>query len=132
MARSTRMALMTLFVVVSLALSACSLLGESAGGPEAAVRACLDAINARDKDKFLSFWAPDSLGPASSRYDFYATFGRKFPTVKSISAQDVKGNPTLKDVTVQVVKESQIGKIDKTLKFSLRSQDGRWLVFYEG
>ena len=132
MARSTRIALMTLFVVVSLALSACSLLGESAGGPEATVRACLDAINARDKDKFLSLWAPDSLEQASGRYDFYATFGRKFPTVKSITAQDFRGNPTLKDVTVQVVEESQIGKIDKTLKFGLRSQDGRWLVFSGG
>jgi hypothetical protein len=129
MTKLARIALMTLLAVASLALSACGSVSGSASGPEATVRAYIDAVNAGDKDKFVSLWLPDERESASSKYDFYVTFKRKFPTVKSIVAQDFQGNPDLKDVTVEVVEDSPAGKHDKTLKFGLQQQEGQWYIF---
>ena len=126
MSKSAQIALMTLLVVVLFATSACGAPSGSASGPEATARAYIDAVNARDKDKFVGLWSPDNRDAASSQYDFYVTFERKFPTVKSIVARDF--NATVKEVTAVVEEESRMGKRDMTIKFGIVQSDGRWLV----
>ena len=125
MTKLTAIALMTLLIVASFALSACG----SASGPELTVRAYIDAVNASDKDKFVSLWLPDMQESALTKYDYYETFDIKYPTIKNIVVQDFQGNPDIKDVTVEVVEESSFGKHEKTLRFGLSQQEGQWYIF---
>jgi len=125
MTKRAPIALITLLVVASFALSACG----SASGPELTVRAYIDAVNAGDKDKFVSLWSPDTQELAPTTWDYYTTFEMKFPTVKKIVVQDSPGNPDLEEVTVEVVEESSMGKHDKTLRFGLLQQEGQWYIF---
>ena len=125
MTKLAPIALITLLVVASFALSACG----SASGPELTVRAYIDAVNAGDKDKFVSLWSPDIQESASTKYDYYETFKIKYPTVKKIVVQDFQGNPDIKDVTVEVMEESSFGKHEKTLRFGLSQQEGQWYIF---
>jgi uncharacterized membrane protein YvbJ len=126
MMKLTPIALMTLLVVASFALSACG----SASGPELTVRAYIDAVNAGDKDKIVSLCSPDIQELASTKYDYYyEAFNIKYPTVKKIVIQDFQGNPDIKDVTVEVVEESSFGKHEKTLRFGLSQQEGQWYIF---
>ena len=115
--------LMTLFASASFALSACG----SASGPELTVRAYIDAVNAGDKDKFVSLWLPDMQELAPTKWDFYTIFTIKY-TIKKIVSQDSQGNPDFQDVTVDVGEESSMGTHDKTLIFSVRQQDGQWYI----
>ena len=125
MTKSAPIALMmALLAVASFALSTCG----SASGPELTVRAYIDAVNAGDKDKFVSLWSPDTQESSSTTWDYYTTFEMKFPTVKKIVVQDFPGNPDLKEVTVEVVEESSMGKHDKTLRFGLSQQEGQWYL----
>jgi hypothetical protein len=125
MTKRAPIALIMLLVVASFALSACG----SASGPELIVRAYIEAVNTGDKDKFVSLWSPDTQEAAPTKFDYYTTFKIKYPTVKKIVAQDFRGNPDLKDVTVEVVEESSFGKHDKTLRFGLSQQEGQWYIF---
>jgi hypothetical protein len=126
MTKSAQIALMILLVVAAFVTSACGASGGSASGPEATARAYIDAVNARDKDKFIGLWSPDNRDAALSVYDFYVTFERKFPTVKSIVSRDF--NATVKEVTAVVEEESRMGKRDVTIKIGMVQSDSRWLV----
>ena len=98
MTKLAPIALITLLVVASFALSACG----SPSGPELTVRAYIDAVNTGDKDKFVSLWSPDMQESAPTTWDYYTLFEIKFPTVKKIVVQDSPGNPDIKEVTVEI------------------------------
>ena len=125
MKKTVLIALLALLVLVPFALSACS----SASGPELTVRAYLEAVNAGDKDKFVSLWLPDNQASAPTKFDYYTLFKIKYTKIKKIVSQDFQGNPDLQAATADVVEESSLGTHDKTLKFGLSRQNGHWYIF---
>ena len=117
-------ALTGLFMILSILFGACV----PASGPELTTRAYFDAINNRDRAKFLSLWQPEMQKSGETKYDYYVTFKVKYPEVKKIVSGDFRGNADIKDMTVAVVEESSFGKFDKTLKFGIVHQDDQWYI----
>jgi hypothetical protein len=121
MCKSTLLTLSTLLVLVSLVLSACG----ANNSPEGVARAFVDAVNARDRDKFVSLWSPDIRNTAGSRYDALVSNNMRGPEIKDIVVRDIVGAPNLKEVTLLTA----AGKIQWLLK--VEKLEGRWYIMMD-
>jgi hypothetical protein len=125
MYRSTLLTLLTLLAIVSFAFSACG----AGNSPEGVVRAYVDAVNARDRDKFVSLWPPDMRDGASSSYDAVVRSNVRFLEVKDVVVRDIGGAPTWKDVTLlTTVVDAQYGRRDAKYWFKVEKIEGRWYI----
>jgi|GEM_PF-6294585 hypothetical protein len=128
MATSGLLAVLLLLSIVLLALSACG----SGNSPEGVVRAYMDAVNARDKAKFVSLWSPDKRYLAYIPYDNFVQFTQRFLEVETIVVRDTPLIPNGKEVTVRVKEEYvDLGRTvqrDSMHVFYLEQLNGRWYI----
>jgi hypothetical protein len=129
LATSGLLAVLLLLSIALLALSACG----SGSSPEGVVRAYIDAVNARDKAKFVSLWSPDKRDSAASYYDGLIQSKWRFLEVKTIVVRDSLWVPKGKEVTVQVREEYStfgggMAQSDMTHVFYVEQLNGHWYI----
>jgi hypothetical protein len=111
-----------LLPVVLFVLSACG----STSSPEGVVQAGIDAINARDKAKFVSLCSPDK----SEMADYFSSHYVQLPflTVKNIIVRDSVWPPGSKSVTAQVDYVYEQKTVTVNLTFTVEQLNGSWYI----
>ncbi len=116
-----------ILIVVSLAISACS----PSSSPEGAVNACIEALNTRDRDKFVSLWSPDLREEGRVVYEGMIQREVKISGVKPFVLRDDPYRKNTKTTVIQGTITSVNAR--EGMEFNdggvdVEQIDGRWYI----
>lgn len=98
--------------------------------PESVVRAYIEAVNARDKDKFVSLWPPDFHEYPGWAFDNTWEAKIRYTEVKTILVGGTSSPLDTRQVIVQATIEEDGGPIrDHEFHFMVEQVDGRWYIY---
>jgi hypothetical protein len=93
------------------------------------VRAYVEAVNARDKAKFVSLWSPDYRDHADWAFDNTREATIQYVTIKTIVVRDsiVPGQKEVYlEATIEIPGTGEI--LDHRSRFIVERLDGRWCI----